>query len=152
MIYDAHFGDYIEYLTKNLDSEDFYKFLKSVKIKADEDYKSQKDSEIQKDGDIGIAQGSSTYMIYVKIPGFHKDEIDLSIEGDELVIQAESDCSLLTNDKKSIIQDLKIENINKRIKIPESYIKGEVKAFLTNGILKIYIEQNKDFTRNIEIK
>lgn len=151
MIYDAHFGDYIDYLTKNLDPEDFYKFFENIKTRRQEQNQEQ-EHEIQKDGDIGIAYNSSEFMVYVKVPSFGKKDIDLTIEGDELIIQAEKVYHPFIKGEETIIQDFNIDNINKRVKIPESFIKGDVKAFLYDGILKIYIKKNKDFTKIIEIE
>lgn len=147
MIYDAHFGDYIDYLTKNLDSEDFYKFFENIKTKVDKEQEQD-----QKDSDLGIAYNSLEFMVYVKVPGFDKKDIDLTIEGDELIIQAEKVYHPFIKGEETIIQDFNIDNINKRVKIPESFIKGDVKAFLYDGILKIYIKKNKDFTKIIEIE
>lgn len=136
-----YFEDYPDYFLKFQENDDIFNNFKYTYFEKTEG----------KDPDVGIAQGVLTFMVYVKVPGFNKKDIDLSIEGDELVIQTECDHKFFI-ENETIIQDFKINDINKRVKIPESFVKGEVKAFLEDGILKVYIKKNKDFTKIIEIE
>nr|DAR75960.1 MAG TPA: Molecular chaperone (small heat shock protein) [Caudoviricetes sp.] len=108
----------------------------------------------EKDPNVGIVvdKNDSEMAITVIAPGFDKEDFDIFIEGNYLKIETDRDINVTNFDQDKVIQDLKIERVNKKIELQEKFVKGDVKAYLENGILKIYIKKSKEFTRNIEIE
>lgn len=111
------------------------------------------DEELEKDPDVGIiiTKDDEEMIIHVKVPGFKKEDFNIFIEENELVIQTNNSFDILTFNNDTVISDFKIEKVNKKIKLSEKFAKGEVKAYLENGILRISIKKSKEFTRNIKI-
>ena len=114
----------------------------------------EQEKQEKKDPDlrIVISGDESEMSIILKAPGFDKEDFDIFIEGNYLKIETDKDIVYTPFENDKVIQDFKIEKISKKIKLQEKFVKGDVKAYLENGILKIYIKKSKEFTRNIEIK
>lgn len=111
------------------------------------------DEELEKDPDVGIiiTKDDEETIIHVKVPGFKKEDFNIFIEENELLIQTNNSFDILTFNNDKVISEFKIEKVNKKIKLSEKFAKGEVKAYLENGILRISIKKSKEFTRNIKI-
>ena len=140
-----------KFLNKNYEQtpkiDDFYSEW-SEKLFGDYSKQEKKDPDLR----IVISGDESEMSITLKAPGFDKEDFDIFIEGNYLKIETDKDIVYTPFENDKVIQDFKIEKISKKIKLQEKFVKGDVKAYLENGILKIYIKKSKEFTRNIEIK
>ena len=143
------------YERKHSDSQkdgfsDFYTYW-TEKLFSEPEKETEKNSE--KDPDVGIiiTKDDEEMIIHVKVPGFKKEDFNIFIEENELLIQTNNSFNILTFNNDKVISDFKIEKVNKKIKLSKKFAKGEVKAYLENGILRISIKKSKEFTRNIKI-
>lgn len=145
-----------EFLNKNYkrnhqesQQESFNDFCSEWSEKLFGDYNKQE--KIDSDLRIVISGDESEMSIALKAPGFDKEDFDIFIEGNYLKIETDKDIIYTPFENDKVIQDFKIEKISKKIKLQEKFVKGDVKAYLENGILKIYIKKSKEFTKNIQI-
>ena len=113
----------------------------------------EQENQEKKDPDVGIiiTKGNEEMIIHVKVPGFDKEDFNIFIEDNVLIIQTNNSYDIQKFNDDKVISDFKIEKVNKKIKLSEKFAKGEVKAYLENGILRISIKKSKEFTRNIKI-
>jgi hypothetical protein len=149
-----------EFLNKNYERKhlqdqndvfrDFYTIW-TEKLFSEPEKETEKNSE--KDPDVGIiiTKDDEEMIIHVKVPGFKKEDFNIFIEENELLIQTNNSFNILTFNNDKVISDFKIEKVNKKIKLSEKFAKGDIKAYLENGILRISIKKSKEFTRNIKI-
>lgn len=148
-----------EFLNKNYDREfqdsqkdafnDFYTIWTEKIFKEP----NQSDEQEEKDPDVGviITKGNEEMIIHVKVLGFNKEDFNIFIEDNELIIQTNNSFDIQKFNDDKVISDFKIEKISKKITLNKEFINGEVKAYLENGILRISIKKSKEFTRNIKI-
>lgn len=133
---------------------DFYTIW-TEKLFSEPEKETEKETEknSEKDPDVGIiiTKDNEEMIIHVKVPGFKKEDFNIFIEENELLIQTNNSFDILTFNNDKVISEFKIEKVNKKIKLSEKFAKGEVKAYLENGILRINIKKSKEFTRNIKI-
>jgi len=153
-----------EFLNKNYEREhqdsqndvfsDFYTYW-TEKIFKEPEKETEKETEknSEKDPDVGIiiTKDDEEMIIHVKVPGFKKEDFNIFIEENELLIQTNNSFDILTFNNDKVISEFKIEKVNKKIKLSEKFAKGDIKAYLENGILRISIKKSKEFTRNIKI-
>ena len=153
-----------EFLNKNYERKhsesqkdefsDFYTYW-TEKIFKEPEKESEKETEknTEKDPDVGIiiTKDNEEMIIHVKVPGFKKEDFNIFIEENELLIQTNNSFDILTFNNDKVISEFKIEKVNKKIKLSEKFAKGDIKAYLENGILRISIKKSKEFTRNIKI-
>lgn len=139
------FSDFYTYWTEKLFSE--------PEKETEKDSVKESDEHQEKDPDVGIiiTKDDEEMIIHVKVPGFKKEDFNIFIEENELLIQTNNSFNILTFNNDKVISEFKIEKVNKKIKLSEKFAKGEVKAYLENGILRISIKKSKEFTRNIKI-
>ena len=157
-----------EFLNKNYERKhlqdqndafrDFYttwteKLFSEPEKETEKDSVKESDEHQEKDPDVGIiiTKDNEEMIIHVKVPGFKKEDFNIFIEENELLIQTNNSFDILTFNNDKVISEFKIEKVNKKIKLSEKFAKGEVKAYLENGILRISIKKSKEFTRNIKI-
>ena len=157
-----------EFLNKNYERKhlqdqndvfrDFYtiwteKLFSEPEKETEKDSVKESDEHQEKDPDVGIiiTKDDEEMIIHVKVPGFKKEDFNIFIEENELLIQTNNSFDTLTFNNDKVISEFKIEKVNKKIKLPEKFAKGEVKAYLEDGILRISIKKSKEFTRNIKI-
>lgn len=97
-----------------------------------------------------LKEGENNYSLEVVLPGFSKNDIDISIDNDYLIISSEIE------DKK---EDYKYrEYVKKSFKksylLPDDIDKENISAEMIDGILHINInkKENVKLTKKIEIK
>ena len=153
-----------EFLNKNYERKhlqdqmdvfrDFYTiWTEKLFSEPEKETEKESDEHQEKDPDVGIiiTKDNEEMIIHVKVPGFKKEDFNIFIEENELLIQTNNSFDILTFNNDKVISEFKIEKVNKKIKLSEKFAKGDIKAYLENGILRISIKKSKEFTRNIKI-
>lgn len=145
-----------EFLNKNYERKhtesqkdefrDFYTYW-TEKIFNDSEEQEEQDSDVG----IIITKGNEEMIIHVKVPGFDKEDFNIFIEDNELIIQTNNSYDIQKFKDDKVISDFKIEKISKKITLNKEFINGDINAYLENGILRISIKKSKGFTRNIQI-
>ncbi len=73
------------------------------------------------------------YDLEVYLPGYTRDEIDISVEGDSLEIVAEKS----VQDKKYLTNEIPSGRCERRFNLPKTIDRDRIKANLKDGILTI---------------
>ncbi|MCW5519812.1 Hsp20/alpha crystallin family protein [Aureitalea sp. L0-47] len=107
---------------------------------------------------MNVKETESTYNIELAIPGFSKDEIEVSLENDVLKVSAEKEKETVEEDVEGYTRkEFSYNSFERKIKVPNTVNQDkEVKATYNNGLLnlqlfkeEIAIEQPK---KKIEIE
>ena len=93
------------------------------------------------------------YAIEVDLPGFHKDEIDITLDNGYLTIKAHKGLKEDEKDKKGVIirQEKTYGTLARSFYIGENITSDDLKAKYENGVLIISIPK-KEETRKLENK
>lgn len=84
-----------------------------------------------------VEETDKSYIIRTLAWGYEKDEIEIKIDGDYLVISGKSDTKSDWN-----------SNLYEKFRFPRNIGKDSIKATLLNGILKVEVEKTSPKNEN----
>ncbi|MBV0900033.1 MAG: Hsp20/alpha crystallin family protein [Wolbachia endosymbiont of Fragariocoptes setiger] len=94
------------------------------------------------------------YCLSIDLPGIAKENIDISMSGDNLVVKGDkkSDTESCDKDKKYYCSERYHGSFYRSIRLPENADKEKVSADFDNGVLSITIPKSEKNIRKIEVK
>ena len=90
-----------------------------------------KETEYVKDEDYEINHVKDGAYLHFEVPGFNKENLEITVEGDELVLEGKRKYKLNNTEKE--------KQINKRVKLNNNYNSSTLEATISDGILTVYI-------------
>jgi HSP20 family protein len=115
-------------------NELFNKFFDSKPVYYSSTYRLvpvDKETECVKDEDYEINHVKDGAYLHFEVPGFNKENLEITVEGDELVLEGTRKYKLNNTEKE--------KQINKRIKLNNNYNSSTLEATISDGILTVYI-------------
>lgn len=94
-----------------------------------------------------IRTNDNEYILDIDLPGFDKDNIDLSLRNGNLIIKAKCETNNDANEDKYIRKERFYGECSRSFYVGEDIKEEDIKAEFKNGILKIRIpkiEENKE--------
>lgn len=94
-----------------------------------------------------IRTNDNEYILDIDLPGFDKDNIDLSLRNGNLIINAKCETNNDANEDKYIRKERFYGECSRSFYVGEDIKEEDIKAEFKNGILKIRIpkiEENKE--------
>lgn len=106
---------------------------------------------------MNVKESESSYDIELAIPGFSKDEIEVSLENDVLHVSASKEKETVEEDVEGYTRkEFNYNSFDRRIKVPNTVNQDkEVKATYNNGVLNLQLTKDevaKDRSKKIEIE
>ncbi|AVI49696.1 heat-shock protein [Pukyongia salina] len=106
---------------------------------------------------MNVKESDSSYDIELAIPGFSKDEIEVSLENDVLHASASKEKESVEEDVEGYTRkEFNYNSFDRRIKVPNTVNQDkEVKATYNNGVLYLQLTKDevaKDRSKKIEIE
>ena len=87
------------------------------------------------DANLTMEETEGGFVVLADLPGFEKEEIDLRIDGDSLLIRADRDAT--EGDERTFARQRR--SVSERISIPEAIVESEVSATYRNGVLEVHL-------------
>jgi len=104
---------------------------------------------------VNVYVDTDGYHIEMAIPGVNKDEIDVSLADDTIIVNINRKDKKEIKNRNYIFKEFSIENIEREFQIPEGFDLDKLEVKYENGILKFDIPvkkvEYKDI-KKIEIK
>ena len=91
---------------------------------------------------IDIQEKEQEYLIEAEIPGVAKEEIDLSIEGDNLLIKVDRKEEVEDSGKNYIHRERRMSSMSRSIRLAGADL-DEIKAKIEDGILQITVPKDQ---------
>ena len=89
---------------------------------------------------VDVKETEKEYLVTMNVPGFKKEDIDISLNDGILVIAGKNEEKIENNeDSKYIIKERSSSSFSRSFKLPISINKEEISAKMDNGILDIVI-------------
>lgn len=104
---------------------------------------------------IDIYDSKDNIMVKADIPGMKKDEIDVSVHNDTLILKGEKKEEKETKEKGSIRTERFYGSFNRAIRLPAQVDAANVSAAYKNGVLELVLpkkEEAKPKQLQIEVK
>lgn len=101
---------------------------------------------------VDIYEDEDHIWVEAEVPGFTKDQIDVTLENGVLTISAQRD-EQSRNGKTPHLTQRHFTRINRRFTLPNTVNDQQVEATLNNGVLKLKLTKREEVRpRKIEVK
>ncbi|ADC71872.1 heat shock protein Hsp20 [Thioalkalivibrio sp. K90mix] len=96
---------------------------------------------------VDIAEGRKAYRISVEVPGISEDEIDLSIDGDDLIISGEKRQEHEEDEEGYHRIERSYGQFRRVLSLPGDADTDRISARFKNGVLDVQVPRRKDGER-----
>ncbi len=93
---------------------------------------------------IDIYDSKDNIMVKADVPGMKKDEIDISVHGDTLVIKGEKKQENKTKEKDFVRTERFYGSFNRTLRLPSEVDSEKVNASYMNGVLEIVLPKKEE--------
>lgn len=101
---------------------------------------------------LDIKEGEKDYIITAEVPGYAKDDINIEIKGDTLVISSEMEEQKVDRQEGYLVRERSQRSFSRLIRIPEGTKTEDISANLDKGILSIAVPKKEPIApKKIEI-
>lgn len=103
---------------------------------------------------IDIKENETAYTAEMNVPGFKKEDIDISLDNGIMTIKSEKEeSSEQKEDGKYIVKERSVSNLSRSLRIPENVDVSKIEANMEDGILKITLPkaEKKDTSTKVQI-
>ncbi len=88
---------------------------------------------------VDVADEDDEFVVTADMPGFEKDQIELSVTDRTLTIGGTREMTRDDDSGEYIRRERRSESVNRSIRLPETVMEEEAKATYTNGVLTVYL-------------
>ena len=101
---------------------------------------------------IDIEEKENEYRIEAELPGIQKDEVNLSVEGDNLCISVNRTEEVNADGKNYIHRERRASSMSRRVRLAEANLDG-ISAKLEDGVLAVTVpkDEKTNSVRKIDI-
>jgi len=99
-------------------------------------------SQLGSGASIDVADQGDEFVVTADLPGFRKEDIDVTLRGDHLQILAETEQETEEEDDEDgryIRKERRHQSVNRTVTFPEEVDDGDVAAEYRNGVLTVTI-------------
>ncbi|MEM9882853.1 MAG: Hsp20/alpha crystallin family protein [Planctomycetota bacterium] len=101
---------------------------------------------------VDIVERGEHLVVTADLPGFAKDQIDVSVEQGVLSIEAKRD-TIRDDQDKPHVQERRATHLERRFTLPKAYDTTEIDATLDQGVLTLKLPKREESKpRKIEVK
>jgi HSP20 family protein len=102
--------------------------------------------------EIDVAEYDGEVVVTADLPGFEKDDIDLSIAGETLTIRADRDVGTEHESDSYVHRERRHQSVRRTIRLPAEVREDDASASYTNGVLsvtlpKVEVDEDDDSHR-----
>ena len=104
---------------------------------------------------VDVYDSKDNVMVKADVPGMKKDEIDVSVHGDTLIIKGEKKQEKETKEKDFVRTERFYGSFNRALRLPATVDASKVNASYKNGVLELVLpkkEESKPKQLKIDIK
>ena len=91
-------------------------------------------------------------IVEIAAAGFDKDNIDIELIGDTLIISGKYEESEEDRSRDYIQKHISTSSFERKIRLHKDYLNGDIEAEFKNGLLKVIIKKKEQPRKLIEIK
>ena len=93
---------------------------------------------------VDINESSETFMITADLPGIKKSDIEVKVEGNVLILNAERKIDKTSSNEKYHFSERRSGTFSRSFKLPKSVKEEKITADFDNGVLSIIIPKAED--------
>ena len=115
----------------------------------DEDFFPRKEKNLMK---TDIKEDKNRYLLDIDLPGFEKENINLSLKDGYLNISAETKKEEKNNDEKMVRRERFYGKCSRSFYVGDNIKEEDIQAEFKNGILKVIVPKKEEIPNNETIK
>lgn len=96
-----------------------------------------------KEPSVDLEDRGKDFRLTVDMPGFEKEDIDVQVEEDSIIIKAKKTQSEEEKQKTYVRHERAMQKYYRRIQLPEAIKSDDAKASLSNGILEVTVPKKE---------
>ena len=93
---------------------------------------------------VNIIESDHDFTLEFLVPGFGKDDIDISIDNDKLTISGDLKVKREETDKKFNVKEFSLQSFRRTFNIPDAVKTAEINAKHKNGLLSISLPKKEE--------
>ena len=93
---------------------------------------------------VDMYEEDGSFIVEAAMPGYKKEDIDISVTGNVLTIKSKTDSKKEINGKNYYYAEIRKTNFNRSLRLPSTVDKKGISATYNNGILKISLPKKED--------
>ena len=102
---------------------------------------------------VDIREHNDQLQVVADLPGFTKDQIDISVEQGVLTIEAQRTQDEPKSEGKTHLNERRFTQVSRRFRLPKAYDTQQVDASLSDGVLTLTLPKREESKpRKIEVK
>lgn len=102
---------------------------------------------------LDVADHGTEFVVTADLPGFEKSDIDVTIAGNSLRIEANRESDVEQEDARYLRRERRQESVSRSIQLPDPVDEEEIEAAFSNGVLTVTLpKQAADHGHQIEIE
>ena len=98
-----------------------------------------------------VSKNEDTYLIELALPGFAKEDIQVNLEGDHLIVECQKDHGAPDKWPKAIRREYSYDQVREGFILPANAQKDAITSNYQNGVLSISIPYTTDSPKTIEV-
>jgi HSP20 family protein len=91
---------------------------------------------------VNVKETEQGYEIELASPGLKKEDFQVSVENDTLIIQAETKKEEEEKDKRYTRKEFSYKSFKQSFRLPENIREEDMKATYSDGVLKIFLRKS----------
>lgn len=101
---------------------------------------------------VDIREENDELVVEAELPGFKKDQVDISVEQGVLTIEAERTADENVQSKRHV-NERRYTRLARRFSLPSAYDTNQVSASLEDGVLTLTLQKREESKpRKVEVK
>lgn len=84
-----------------------------------------------------IIEEDESFVVTVEVPGFEREDVEVSVTNRTLIVEAHRDETVETTDERFLRRERRHRSTSRTIELPEEVDEADVTATMKNGILTI---------------
>ncbi|WP_341820204.1 Hsp20/alpha crystallin family protein [Wolbachia endosymbiont (group A) of Cydia strobilella] len=93
-----------------------------------------------------------SYCLSLELPGISKENIDISMSGDNLVVKGEKTCDNESKDKQFYHRERYYGSFYRSIQLPVNVEQDKVSANFSYGVLHVTIPKSEKHIKKVDVK
>lgn len=92
---------------------------------------------------LNMRDEGNNYVIEIDVPGYSEDQLDISLDGDQITISGNYSSDYKEKEGKYLVREKNCSNFVRTFSLPKESHIDEIKAQLNKGILSLYVPKAK---------
>jgi len=102
---------------------------------------------------VDVRENATSYTVFAELPGLGKDDITVEIDGDEVVIRAETQRTEAKDGESWIYAERRVGKVQRAIVLPQEIDRDSAEARVADGVLELTLPKKApQSVKRIEVR